>query len=84
MNTPQDLTPNTLTYDLLLYRISQHEIGSIMIVLDYEWNKELYERVIKEGYILKMIGSGLVTYKFLVVKRPSKVFEEKFIDSYFI
>lgn len=67
-------------YEELLDFISNYEIGQRFRVghVAYEWTKSLYERAVKEGYLIDSYS-----YFFTVAKKPPKNYKEDFINSYF-
>lgn len=72
---------DTITmYEELLDFISYYEVGQKFRVshVAYEWTKSLYERAVKEGYLIDNYS-----YIFTVAKKPTKNYKEDFINSYF-
>lgn len=86
LNILNDLSPHTITYERLLQRISEYAIGSEMHIsyLEYEINKKIYDKAVKEGYILNKI-EDISTYRFLIIKtlKTKKVIDENIINLYF-
>lgn len=72
---------DTITmYEELLDFISYYEVGQKFRVshVAYEWTRSLYERAVKEGYLIDNYS-----YIFTVAKKPTKNYEEGVINSYF-
>lgn len=78
MDTESGLFPTF--YEELLDLISYCEIGQKMHVshVAYECSRSLYERAVKEGYLIDNYS-----YDFTVAKKPSKNYDERTINSYF-
>ena len=72
---------DTITmYEELLDFISNYEVGQEIRIshVAYEWTRSLYQRAIKEGYLIDNYS-----YNFIVARKPPKYFGESIINSYF-
>ena len=71
---------NITMYEKLLDFISNYEVGQEIRIshVAYEWTRSLYQRSVKEGYLIDNYS-----YIFTVAKKPTKNYKEDFINSYF-
>lgn len=78
--------PYILTYENFLNTILQYPIYSEIYVSypEYNSNKEVYNKAVIEGFIQRILPDECDPYTFLIIKKPTKSFDEETINSYFL